>query len=188
LCEAAGFDTILIETVGVGQSETAVKNMVDFFMLLLISGAGDELQGMKRGIMEMADGVWINKADGDNYQKAKIAAADVKRALHLFPADARNWTIPVDVCSAIEKTGLPEIWETIESFTTQMNKSGVFEENRKNQSGSWLQDAIEEDLMHSFFTHKKVSAEHKILLEKVKSLEISPFAAAKELMQVFKKK
>jgi LAO/AO transport system kinase len=116
LCEAAGFDVILIETVGVGQSETAVHSMTDFFLLLMLSGAGDELQGIKRGIMEMADHLTITKADGDNLKKAKLAASEYKNALHLFPAQESGYTPQVSICSALEKTGLDSIWSTIESY------------------------------------------------------------------------
>ena len=150
LCEAAGYGTLLIETVGVGQSEVAVKNMVDFFALLLISGAGDELQGIKRGIMEMADGIWINKADGENVRKAKLAAADVKRALHLYPADPRGWTIPVGTCSALMEEGLSDLYNSINEYAAQMKHSGWWDENRQNQNLNWLEDTWQEKLLTSF--------------------------------------
>lgn len=187
LCEAAGFDLIIIETVGVGQSETAVKNMVDFFMLLLISGAGDELQGMKRGIMEMADGIWINKADGDNLRKVKLAAADVKRALHLFPADPRNWVVSAGTCSALEEIGLEEIWKSVSDFKTQMTASGNFNASRKEQLESWLKEAIEEDVLSSFYANPKVESALQALNTEVKELKTSPYLAALQLLELYKK-
>jgi LAO/AO transport system kinase len=187
LCEAAGFDTLFIETVGVGQSETAVKNMVDFFMLLLISGAGDELQGMKRGIMEMADGIWINKADGDNQRKAKMAAADVKRALHLFPADPRGWKIPVGTCSALHDLGLEEIWNSISNYQEKTQSTHFFEENRKSQLESWLRETLEEDVLHHFYDNNDVKSLWGETEEKVKTLKESPFKAAENLMKIYLK-
>jgi LAO/AO transport system kinase len=187
LCEAAGFDVIIIETVGVGQSETAVKNMVDFFMLLLISGAGDELQGMKRGIMEMADGIWINKADGDNTRKAKMAAADVKRALHLFPADSRGWTIPASTCSALEELGLTEMWESIEEYKTLTEKSGYLNSNRSHQLESWLKEAVEEDVLNSFYDNPKIQKAMDTFKDEVAGLQKSPFQAAEKLLEIYRK-
>ena len=188
LCEAAGFDVILIETVGVGQSEVAVKNMVDFFMLLLISGAGDELQGMKRGIMEMADGIWINKADGDNERKAKMAAADVKRALHLFPADPRGWTIPANTCSALEGKGLSEMWQSILDYKTLTDTSGFFSSNRNKQLESWLKESIEEDILNSFYENPKVQGALQQFNDEVIGLQTSPYLAAEKLLEIYKGK
>lgn len=187
LCEAAGFDVIIIETVGVGQSETAVKNMVDFFMLLLISGAGDELQGMKRGIMEMADGIWINKADGDNLRKAKLAASEVKRALHLFPADSRGWTIPASTCSALEELGLAEMWQAILEYKTLTDKSGYFNSNRTKQLESWLKESIEEDVLNSFYDDAEVQKALQKFKEEVTGLQKTPFQAAENLLDIYKK-
>ena len=133
LCEAAGFDIILIETVGVGQSETTASNLVDFFLLLMLSGAGDELQGIKRGIMELADALLITKADGDNITNSKNAALEYKRALHLFPPMKNGWIPQVSTCSSLEDTGIAEIFETINKFDTQMISSGWKNENRENQ-------------------------------------------------------
>ncbi len=139
LCEAAGFDTIIIETVGVGQSETAVHSMVDFFLLLKISGAGDELQGIKRGIMEMADAIVINKADGDNIRKANLAKTEFNRALHLFPAKKSGWIPTTSTCSAITHEGIPEVWKTICDFTALTKLNHYFFENEKNKTniGCW---------------------------------------------------
>jgi len=146
LCEAAGFDIILIETVGVGQSETTASNLVDFFLLLMLAGAGDELQGIKRGIMELADALIISKADGDNMQEAKNAALEYKSALHLFPPMENGWTPQVSTCSSLEDTGIAEIFETITKFDTQMISSGWKIKNRKDQNNYWLHLAVKEEL------------------------------------------
>ncbi|MEC7863989.1 MAG: methylmalonyl Co-A mutase-associated GTPase MeaB [Bacteroidota bacterium] len=146
LCEAAGFEIILIETVGVGQSETTVNNVVDFFLLLILAGAGDELQGIKRGIMELADALVITKADGDNAQKAKNAALEYKKALHLFPAMENGWISQVSTCSALENTGITEILKTINKFDSQMITSGWKMKNRKNQNNYWLHLKVKKEL------------------------------------------
>jgi LAO/AO transport system kinase len=146
LCEAAGYDVILVETVGVGQSETTVSNLVDFFLLLMLAGAGDELQGIKRGIMELADGLIINKADGDNITNANNAALTYKRALHLFSSMENGWTPQVSTCSAIENTGIDTIWDMINTYDSQMSASGWKNENRKKQNIYWLHHTVKEEL------------------------------------------
>ncbi|MBT6699981.1 MAG: methylmalonyl Co-A mutase-associated GTPase MeaB [Flavobacteriales bacterium] len=146
LCEAAGFNVILIETVGVGQSETIVNTICDFFLLLMLAGAGDELQGIKRGIMELADMVVITKSDGDNLQKANNAKQEYQMALHLFPASENGWTPKVSVCSALEDTGIKDIWETISTYNQQMISNNYKDENRKKQDVYWLHHIIKEDL------------------------------------------
>ncbi|MDG1719228.1 MAG: methylmalonyl Co-A mutase-associated GTPase MeaB [Flavobacteriales bacterium] len=146
LCEAAGFDVILIETVGVGQSETIVNTICDFFLLLMLAGAGDELQGIKRGIMELADMVVITKSDGDNLQKANNAKQEYQMALHLFPASENGWTPKVSVCSALEDTGIKDIWETISTYNQQMISNNYKDENRNKQDVYWLHHIIKEDL------------------------------------------
>ena len=146
LCEAAGYNVILIETVGVGQSETTVSNLADFFLLLMLAGAGDELQGIKRGIMELADGLIINKSDGDNVTNANNAALAYKRSLHLFPAMENGWTPKVSICSALENTGIDKIWDLITSYDSQMSASGWKNENRKKQKIYWLHHIIKEEL------------------------------------------
>ena len=146
LCEAAGFDIILIETVGVGQSETTVSNLADFFLLLMLAGAGDELQGIKRGIMELADALIITKSDGDNSIKAKNAAMEYKRALHLFPAKENGWIPQVSSCSALDKTGLDTIWELIEKYNNQMQANSYFMSNRNKQNNYWLHHIIKHEL------------------------------------------
>jgi LAO/AO transport system kinase len=167
LCEAAGFDVILIETVGVGQSETTVSNLVDFFLLLMLSGAGDELQGIKRGIMEMADAILINKADGDNVQNAKNAMLQYKSALHLFPANENGWKVEANTCSGLEKIGLEEIWETIEKHNSQMKANGFFTENRKEQNIYWLHSQIKEGLGNKKYSQLKTDGTLKKLEEKL---------------------
>lgn len=138
LCEAAGFDVIIVETVGVGQSEVVASSMVDFFLLLMLAGAGDELQGIKKGIMEMIDALVINKADGDNVPAATRAKSEYKKALHLFPPKESNWTPQVKTCSSLERQGLEEIWQMMTQFKEELSKSGFFHEHRRNQSVDWF--------------------------------------------------
>jgi LAO/AO transport system kinase len=185
LCEAAGFDTIIIETVGVGQSETAVHSMVDFFLLLKIAGAGDELQGIKRGIMEMADAVVINKADGDNIAKAKLAKTEFNRALHLFPAKSSGWTPKVTTCSAFEKTGIDAIWELISDYLTLVQSNQYFDQRRQEQNQYWLLETINEQLMHRFYHHPEIESQLEIHKKAVQKNELSPFAAASILLKMY---
>ena len=188
LCEAAGFDTILIETVGVGQNETAVHSMVDFFLLLKISGAGDELQGIKRGIMEMADAIVINKADGDNIKKANLAKVEFNRALHLFPAKKSGWTPTTSTCSAITHDGIPEVWNTILKFLELTKGNNYFFEKRKEQNQYWMLETINEQLKTNFYNHPEIV---KLLEDNKKAVqndEISPFAAAQILLEKYFKK
>lgn len=188
LCEAAGFDTIIIETVGVGQSETAVHSMVDFFLLLKISGAGDELQGIKRGIMEMADAIVINKADGDNIRKANLAKTEFNRALHLFPAKKSGWTPTTSTCSAITHDGISEVWRTIEKFLELTKSNNYFFQKRKEQNQYWMLETINEQLKTNFYNHPEIQ---KLVEENKKAVqndEISPFAAAQILLEKYFKK
>lgn len=185
LCEACGFDTIIIETVGVGQSETAVHSMVDFFLLLKIAGAGDELQGIKRGIMEMADTIVINKADGDNIAKAKLAKTEFNRALHLFPAKSSGWIPKVTTCSAYEKTGIGEIWTIISEYLSLAKKSNYFLDKRRDQNQFWMMETINEQLKSNFYNHPEIT---KLLEENKKMVQdgiISPFVAAQSLLKTF---
>ena len=188
LCEAAGFDTILIETVGVGQSETAVHSMVDFFLLLKISGAGDELQGIKRGIMEMADAIVINKADGDNIKKAEMAKAEFNRALHLFPAKKSGWTPKTSTCSALTHKGIPEVWNTIVEFLKLTKENNYFFEKRKEQNQYWMLETINEQLKTNFYNHSDIQKLLESTKKAVQNDEISPFAAAQELLEKYFKK
>jgi LAO/AO transport system kinase len=183
LCEAAGFDTIIIETVGVGQSETAVHSMVDFFLLLKISGAGDELQGIKRGIMEMADAIVINKADGDNINKAKLAKTEFNRALHLFPAKSSGWIPTVSTCSAYEKTDIDAVWQTISDYVALVKANHYFEQKRQDQNQFWMLETINEQLKNDFYTHPEIG---QLLEENKKAVakgEVSPFVAAQILLK-----
>ena len=183
LCEACGFDTIIIETVGVGQSETAVHSMVDFFLLLKISGAGDELQGIKRGIMEMADTIVINKADGDNIAKAKLAKTEFNRALHLFPAKSSGWIPKVTTCSAYEQTGIDAIWEIISEYFELVKSNHYFEEKRQNQNQFWMMETINEQLKSHFYNHPNIIQLLEENKKAVQNNEISPFAAAMHLLE-----
>jgi LAO/AO transport system kinase len=185
LCEACGFDTIIIETVGVGQSETAVHSMVDFFLLLKIAGAGDELQGIKRGIMEMADAIVINKADGDNVRKSKLAKVEFGRALHLFPAKKSGWIPTTSTCSSITREGISEVWETINKYVGQTQSNNYFYNKRKDQNQYWMLETINEHLKTNFFNHPEIE---KLLEENKKAVqndEISPFAAAQLLLDKY---
>lgn len=184
LCEAAGFDTIIIETVGVGQSETAVHSMVDFFLLLKLAGAGDELQGMKRGIIEMADAIAINKADGDNLNKANLAKIEFKRALHLYPEKESEWQPKVVLCSAIEKTGIDEIYNLIKEYIDLTKKNNFFQQKRQDQNKFWLLQTIEEQLKNDFFNHPKIKIEIKNQLDLIETNKTTPFAAADYLLQL----
>jgi len=182
LCEAAGFDTIIIETVGVGQSEIAVHSMVDFFLLLKLPGAGDELQGIKRGIMEMADAIAINKADGDNVKQAKLAQIEFKRALHLYPEKASGWEPKVTLCSALKNEGIIELWKLIEDFLKFTKSNHFFENNRKEQNKFWLLQTIEERLKSDFFNSPKIKKEFDIQLKQIEAGKTTPFAAAEYLL------
>lgn len=163
LCEAAGFDVVIVETVGVGQSETLVKEMVDFFLLLMLPGSGDELQGIKRGIMEMADGIFINKADG-NAERAKRARKDFQNALHLYPPTRSGWKIPVEMGSALEKKGMEEMWSQLSAFEKLTKENGFFEGQRKEQKIKWFHQLIRQKLENDFYFSQDI-------LEKIKKAE-----------------
>lgn len=188
LCEAAGFDTIIIETVGVGQSETAVHSMVDFFLLLKIAGAGDELQGIKRGIMEMADAIVINKADGDNIKKAQFAKVEFNRALHLFPAKKSGWIPKTATCSAITSEGIPEVWNTITEFLNLTQSNSYFFEKRQNQNQFWMIETINDQLKSNFYNNPEIQQQLDSTKKAVQNDEISPFAAASLLLEKYFKK
>ena len=167
LCEAAGFDIILIETVGVGQSETTVSNLADFFLLLMLAGAGDELQGIKRGIMELADALIITKSDGDNSINAKNAAMEYKKALHLFTAKENGWIPQVSTCSALDKTGLDTIWELIEKYNNQMQANSYFSDNRNKQNTYWLHHIIKEELGNKKYQFLQESGKLKTIEKEI---------------------
>ena len=185
LCEAAGFDTIIIETVGVGQSETAVHSMVDFFLLLKISGAGDELQGIKRGIMEMADAIVINKADGDNIKRANLAKLEFNRALHLFPAKKSGWIPTTAACSAITHEGISDVWETIQKFLELTKGNNYFFEKRKEQNQYWMLETINEQLKTNFYNNPDIQKSLDTTKKAVQNDEISPLAEAKKLLEKY---
>lgn len=184
LCEAAGYDIIIIETVGVGQSETAVKSMVDFFLLLMLSGAGDELQGIKRGIMEMADLLLINKADGDNATLAKRAKGDYKRALHLFPPNSNEWVPQVETCSALENQGMDKAWEVVLKFERQQKLKGYFNQNRQEQAVHWFRESIGDLLYHSFYSSASTKEALSKLEKMVQGGQKEPYSAARELVNL----
>ena len=185
LCEAAGFDCIFVETVGVGQSETAVHSMVDFFLLLMLAGAGDELQGIKRGIMEMADAIIINKADGNNRQKAELARLEYKNALHLYPATASGWEVPVEMCSALENEGIDDIWKIIEQYRSMMTiENNYFFQKRKEQTVQTMYDSIDQQLNERFYRNEAVKKMIAQLEKDVLSGKISAYQAAGELLRI----
>ena len=182
LCEAAGFDHIIIETVGVGQSETAVHSMTDFFLLLKLAGAGDELQGIKRGIVEMADAIVINKADGDNVKAARLAKTEFNRALHLYPPKESGWTPKTMVCSALKQQGITEVWEMISGYVQQTAENGYFAQKRVDQDRYWLLQTIETALKSRFFNHSLIKKELQLQLNAIQQNETTPFAAAAYLL------
>ena len=185
LCEAAGFDTIFVETVGVGQSETAVHSMVDFFLLIQLAGTGDELQGIKRGIMEMADGIAINKCDGNNKDKADVARVQFQNALHLFPSPDSGWSPRVVCCSAIEHTGIADVWQMVTDFIQFTKENGYFEHKRNSQSKYWMYESINAHLQSHFYQNDKIK---KLLNEAEKDVlsnKKSSFIAAKNLLDEY---
>ena len=185
LCEAAGFNHIFIETVGVGQSETAVHSMVDFFLLLMLAGAGDELQGIKRGIMEMADAITINKADGNNIEKAGLARVQYMNALHLFPATDSGWKPKVLTCSAYMKTGIKEIWDTIDDYFIHVKGNSYFQSKRNEQSKFWMYETINEQLRNNFYQNERIKELMEESEKRVQKEEISSFVAAKKLLDLY---
>ena len=187
LCEAAGYDAILIETVGVGQSETAVHGMTDFFLLLMLAGAGDELQGIKKGIMEMADMVVINKADGDNIRKSEMARLQYKNALHIFPQSESGWEPVVTKASSTKNTGIDTVWNAIIKYKQLVTDNGYFIKNRNHQKIRWMYDNINEELKHMFYGSKDIKSKLSVLEKDIISSEISPVKAAQLIIEKFKK-
>ena len=184
LCEAAGFDVIFVETVGVGQSETAVHSMVDMFLLLMLAGAGDELQGIKRGIMEMADIIAINKADGNNIKKAEMAAIEYRQAVQLFPPSDSGWLPIVKTCSSVTKSGINDLWESMQEYFVLIEKNKFLENNRKNQAKYWMYESIHDRLKEKFYNHPTVKAKIIEIEQDVISGKISSVAAANILMNI----
>lgn len=187
LCEAAGYDVILIETVGVGQSETAVHGMTDFFLLLMLAGAGDELQGIKKGIMEMADMVVINKADGDNVRMSEMAKLQYQNALHIFPQSESGWTPVVSTASAIKNMGIDNVWEEIKKFKMLVDENGYFRKNRNYQQIQWMYNNINEELKRLFYGSKNIANQLSVLEKDIISAKISPVKAAQYIIKEFKK-
>lgn len=182
LCEAAGYDVILVETVGVGQSETMVKQSVDFFLLLMLSGAGDELQGIKRGIMELADLLVVTKADGENTKAAKRAAAEYKNAMHLFPANENQWIPSTATCSALDKTGLEDIWQQILSFVNATTINGWFEKNRRDQQFFWLERIVQNEILERFRSDKHFNALIENAEQSIRSQQENAFVLAQKIV------
>lgn len=185
MCEAAGYDIILIETVGVGQSETTVRSMVDFFMLVVLTGAGDDLQGIKKGIMELADAIVINKADGDNLLKAKVARAEYERMIEFIRPATEGWPTHVYLASAYTKMGLPELWTVIQAFKKQTTESGVFQKRRDGQLLDWMHSMIDEHLHNLFFEDRVITGRMPEVKAAVLDGTISPTQAVKELIGMF---
>lgn len=185
LCEAAGFDKIFVETVGVGQSETAVHSMVDFFLLIQLAGTGDELQGIKRGIMEMADGIIINKADGNNIDKANLAASQFRNALHLFPAPESGWTPQVLTYSGFYDIGVKEVWDMVYAYIDFVKENGYFDFRRNEQSKYWMYEAVNEHLRDSFYHNPVVSAMLEGKEQQVLNGNLTSFVAAKKLLDAY---
>ena len=182
VCEAAGFDVIIVETVGVGQSETTVASMVDFFLVLMLAGAGDELQGIKRGVLELADAIAINKADGDNIKKAQKAAKIYATALHMLQPASPNWEPPVLICSALEMTGIAEIWQTVMKFHKQFARSGELEHKRQKQALDWLWSMVEDELKQRFYNNPDIKQKLDQITRAVARGETAPTLAADKLL------
>lgn len=186
LCEASGYSIILVETVGVGQSETAVHGMVDFFLLLILAGAGDELQGIKRGIFEMADAVVVNKADGTNLKNARLAETEFRKAMDLYPPKKNGWKPKVLRSSAIENKGVKKIWKVISKYTQEQKQSGSFVEKRQHQNRDWFFESLEDQLKTDFYGNKVISEALGKFVQKVITNTISPFSAARQLIALAK--
>jgi len=182
VCEAAGFDLIIVETVGVGQSETTVASMVDFFLVLMLAGAGDELQGIKKGVLEIADGIAINKADADNIEKASRARTEYENALHFLKPASPNWSPPVLTCSAIEMTGIEEIWKMVLDFNKKLTVSGELDIKRKKQALNWMWSLVEDGLKERFYQHPGVQNQLERMIEGVETGTITPTSAAGKLL------
>ena len=184
ICEAAGHDVILVETVGVGQSETTVASMVDFFLVLMLAGAGDELQGIKKGILELADTIVINKADGNNIERAKEARAEYESALNLMESKSSVWSVPVLTCSALTMDGLGDVWKTILDYRQKLTEAGELAEKRRLQAVDWMWSLVEDGLKDRFFKNPKVKAHLPTMIAAVEEGKTSPTVAAFELLSL----
>ena len=183
LCEAAGYDVILIETVGVGQSEVTVRSMVDFFLLLLIAGAGDELQGIKKGVIELADVIYINKADGENALYAEASKAQYNNALHYLGDSTPGWKTQTYTCSAIENKGIDHIWSVINQFVRFTKKKKIFDDRRLQQTKSWFESMLNEEVLNTFYKDPEVKDKHKDIVDKIINKEITPVVGVKMMME-----
>jgi LAO/AO transport system kinase len=185
LCEAAGFDIVFVETMGVGQSETVVHSMVDFFLLLQVAGTGDELQGIKRGIMEMVDGIAINKADENNLERVNVTKAQLVTALHMFPLPDSGWAPQVMTCSALHHINVEAVWNMVVNYIDFIRNNGYFEENRMRQSAYWMYESINEQLKSNFYNDPTIVNLLKSYEQKVLSNEVSSFIAASHLLDIY---
>lgn len=185
LCEAAGYDVVLVETVGVGQSETVVADMVDFFLVLMLAGAGDDLQGIKKGVLELADMVAINKADGDNVERAELAAADYRSALHLMRPASPNWSPPVLTCSGLSDLGLPELWEQIEVHRAKLGATGELDERRRLQQVRWMWSMLDDRLRDDLRSNDDVTERLERLEARVRSGELTATMAVDEVWELY---
>ena len=187
LCEAAGYEIVFVETVGVGQSEITVRSMVDFFLLLALAGGGDELQGIKRGIIEVADAIAITKADGDNREAAEAARTEYEKALHLLSETESGWAPPVLTCSAQTGAGIDEIWNTVERYRTYTQETGFFDEQRRRQARHWMYQTIEQGLRDDFYANPDVKAARDEAENAVLNGRLSSVAAAERLLAIYRK-
>jgi LAO/AO transport system kinase len=185
LCEAAGFDVVLVETVGVGQSEVAVRSMVDFFLLLMLSGAGDELQGIKKGVIELADALVVNKADGDNERRAALAAREYSRALHYLAPATPEWTTEAHTCSALTGAGIPELWALVERFRASGEQNGTFRERRERQRLEWTFAMVEQFLVDSFHRTPRVAEVLPEVRREVAEGRLTASMAAEKLLRAY---
>jgi len=183
LCEAAGFDTVLVETVGVGQSETAVSSMVDFFLVLMLPNAGDELQGIKKGVLELADAIVVNKADGSQMEKAILSKKIYENAIHILTPASQDWTVPVLTCSSIENTGITEIWDTVLRHNKILKDNGELVKKRRKQAVSWMWSMFENKIKDYIFSIPKFEAEIALMQNKVESGTISSTQAAENIFK-----
>ena len=182
ICEAAGYDVVIVETVGVGQSETMVASMVDLFLLLMLPNAGDELQGIKKGVLELADLVVVNKSDGEQETLAKTAQSEYRKALHLLPSSKNSWTPQILRCSALEKRGIDKIWDSVKSFREALQNSGEWEKQRRSQTGKWMWSLVEEGLLTNFRNHPNLQKQIPELEKEVESGNMLPTTAARKLL------
>jgi LAO/AO transport system kinase len=184
LCEAAGFDVVIIETVGVGQSETEVQGMVDTFLLLMLAGAGDELQGIKRGIMEMADVIAVTKADGDNKNRANEARASISSAIHLFAANAENWTVPVITCSSQNGDNIDGLLAKLQTHHHHLLSTNALNERRKKQDIYWFRQSLDNQILQRFYQNKTIQAKILEMEEQIANKELSPFTASLNVLKM----